>query len=151
MNNWVLRRAVEDDAAELTRVFIGTRTACFYFFEITYDFAILKSLFEDRWIAEMETWVVEVDNAIAGYCSVEGNELNALYVLPQWHGEGVAPMLLNHAKTLSPEEVWLWVFQKNFQAIRFYKKHGFVLDHETDGSSNMEKEPDARYVWRRPQ
>ena len=39
------------------------------------------------------------------------------------------------------------MFQKNDGARRFYERHGFRLVELTDGGSNMEKEPDARYEW----
>jgi len=43
--------------------------------------------------------------------------------------------------------VRLWVFQKNLDARRFYERHEFRLERLTDGSSNMEREPDALYAW----
>lgn len=143
-----LRLAKVSDAAELTRLFIATRTECFTFFEISYPFEFLKSLFEIKWIPGDGLWVAEVEGKIAGYMRLESTEFDALYVLPRWHGQGVGTALLDLAKSKSPGELWLWVFQKNLQARRFYERHGFHLDHETDGQENMEKEPDARYVWR---
>jgi hypothetical protein len=42
----------------------------------------------------------------------------------------------------------LWVFQKNIGARRFYEHHSFRLEKMTDGSRNMEREPDALYAWK---
>ena len=55
--------------------------------------------------------------------------------------------MLEHAKTVSPERLELWVFQKNDGARRFYERHGFRLVRLTDGADNMEREPDALYAW----
>jgi len=51
-------------------------------------------------------------------------------------------------KGLQGDEVRLWVFQQNRSARSFYERHGFVSEFETDGLGNMEKAPDARYLWR---
>ena len=60
---------------------------------------------------------------------------------------GVGSSLLGRAKELRPQGLYLWVFQKNTGAIRFYERHGFRLVKLTDGAENMEREPDARYEW----
>jgi hypothetical protein len=39
------------------------------------------------------------------------------------------------------------VFQKNVGARRFDERNDFRLEKMTDGSSNMERELDALYVW----
>ena len=140
-----LRRATEDDAATLTRIFIVARTQCWDFFEITYPFDILKEVLGQQ---TPHVWLAEVGGRAAGFATIEGNELDRLFVYPEFHGKGVALALLEKAKELSPTELWLWVFQKNLQAIRFYEKNGFESVYLTDGNENMEKEPDARYVWR---
>jgi ribosomal protein S18 acetylase RimI-like enzyme len=58
-------------------------------------------------------------------------ELSKLYVLPEWHGAGVASSLLDTAistATVSAARcLWLGVNQKNERAQRFYAKHGFVI------------------------
>jgi ribosomal protein S18 acetylase RimI-like enzyme len=56
-------------------------------------------------------------------------------------------VLLDHAKALRPNGLQLWVFQRNAGARRFYERHGFRLVKLTDGSANMEREPDALYAW----
>ena len=47
-----------------------------------------------------------------------------------------------------PDGFSLWTFQKNEGARRFYERHGFDAVELTDGSGNMEREPDVRYAWR---
>jgi ribosomal protein S18 acetylase RimI-like enzyme len=65
---------------------------------------------------------------------------------PQNRGVGTA--LLDHMKSLRPERLELWVFQKNDGARRFYERNGFQLVRLTKGAENMEQEPDALYEWR---
>jgi RimJ/RimL family protein N-acetyltransferase len=55
---------------------------------------------------------------------------------------------MDHAKSVRPERLELWVFQRNEGARRFYERHGFRLLKLTDGTGNMEQEPDALYEWR---
>ena len=66
---------------------------------------------------------------------------------PADQSRGVGSSLLDQAKALRPQQIYLWVFQKNTGAIRFYERHGFHLVKLTDGAENMEREPDALYEW----
>ena len=56
-------------------------------------------------------------------------ELSKMYVLPEHHGAGVAPALMERALTIAQgwaaRCVWLGVNQKNTRAQRFYAKSGF--------------------------
>jgi len=45
--------------------------------------------------------------------------------------------------------LYLWTFQRNAPARRFYESRGFVMAEETDGAGNEAKEPDAPYLWTR--
>lgn len=57
-------------------------------------------------------------------------ELQQIYVLPAWHGRGVAARLMQWALAAATElhapEVYLTVFDHNERAKRFYRRHGFV-------------------------
>ena len=72
--------------------------------------------------------------------------LEKLYVEPAEQNRGIGSALLDKAKELRPDELYLWVFQKN-PARRLYERHGFELVKLTDGADNMEREPDALYRW----
>jgi GNAT superfamily N-acetyltransferase len=85
---------------------------------------------------------------IVAYAATAPGWLEHLYVLPQWHGQGIGTQLVDHARA-AQDELRLWVFQKNAKARAFYERHGFTLESLHDGSGNFEREPDALYCWRR--
>jgi ribosomal protein S18 acetylase RimI-like enzyme len=94
-----------------------------------------------------EVWVAE-DGEVVGFIGLNDDELSHIYVDPDLQSRGIGSALLDQAKSLRPERIQLWVFQKNDGARRFYERHGFELVRLTDGAGNMEKEPDALYEWR---
>jgi len=81
------------------------------------------------------------DGAIVGFCKLgpvvfpgawpeSAIELHQLYVLGPWHGEGVAPVLmdwaLGTARARDASEMILSVYVDNHRARRFYERYGFV-------------------------
>ncbi len=82
-----------------------------------------------------------------GFAGLSKGWLDHLYVDPDSQSRGFGSMLLEHVKRLQPHGMRLWVFHKNIRARRFYKHHQFRLERLTDGSSTMEREPDALYSW----
>ena len=58
-------------------------------------------------------------------------ELSKMYVLPDFHGGGLAAALMEHALAAIADWhvgcVWLGVNQENVRAQRFYTKHGFRI------------------------
>jgi ribosomal protein S18 acetylase RimI-like enzyme len=56
-------------------------------------------------------------------------EIERIYVLQQYHGEGIGQLLLDAAIKRAEEEkvqsIWLGVWEHNPRAIRFYQKNGF--------------------------
>ncbi|MYQ33329.1 GNAT family N-acetyltransferase [Streptomyces sp. SID4956] len=105
------------------------------------------------WIREVvvpgqETWVATVDGSVVAMMTLDGDDLDQLYIHPAWQGRGIGGRLVDMAKGRSPSGLTLWTFQVNEPARRFYERHGFVAEEWTDGSRNEEREPDVRYVWR---
>ena len=106
------------------------------------------------WVATVvlpnqDAWVAEVDGQVVGYVTLQGAELNDLYIQPGYQGQGIGTALLAKAMELSPGELSLWAFQRNEGARRFYERHGFVVVELTNGAGNEEREPDVRYRWSR--
>ena len=75
---------------------------------------------------------------------VDRSTLRSAVIARPRHRHRVAYVCAEQISCLS-----LWTFQRNAAARRFYERRGFTLVEETDGSRNMEKEPDALYAGRR--
>ncbi len=62
-------------------------------------------------------------------------ELKRIYVLKEFHGQGIAQQLmdliLDFAKEKKYEVVWLGVWEHNLRAQKFYEKYGFKLSGYT--------------------
>jgi GNAT superfamily N-acetyltransferase len=140
----VIRRASPADAGAISGVFVAARDEMTYLPRIDDETRPkLGGWFLDRW----PTWVAEMDGRIVGFVCLDGVGVAQLYVAPDAQNRGIGTALLEQAKSESPDRLELWVFQANDGARRFYERHGFRLDELTDGSNNMERQPDARYVW----
>ncbi|RKR83488.1 hypothetical protein BDD43_3697 [Mucilaginibacter gracilis] len=58
-----------------------------------------------------------------------GFEIERIYILAKHQGKGFGEQLINYAIATAKREaykyIWLGVFEKNVNAIRFYERHGF--------------------------
>jgi GNAT superfamily N-acetyltransferase len=144
-----IRPAREDEIAPLTRLFVRSRNEMEYLPRVPEEHI---GVIADRIGEHEEIWVAEEDGRLLGFIGIEHSTnlgapvLEKLYVEPTEQNRGVGSALLEKAKELRPDELYLWVFQKN-PARRLYERHGFELVELTDGSANMEHEPDALYRW----
>ena len=93
-------------------------------------------------------WVAEVEGEVVGFCVLKEGWLDHLYIAPKSQNLGIGTKLLDLAKKRSPAGLELWAFQGNHRARQFYLKNGFIEVEWTDGSSNEEKTPDVRLIWR---
>lgn len=84
---------------------------------------------------------------VAGFLAREGDYVSALYLAAPWRGQGFGARLLDDAKALSPGRLWLWTFQANEGARRFFARADFREVELTDGASNDERLPDIKMVW----
>ena len=104
-----------------------------------------RAYFRDRVFAECTVWGA-LDDALVGFIAFRPGWVDQLYVLPEWQGHGIGRALLHIAMTASAS-LRLWTFQRNAGARRFYERLGFTAIEHTDGSRNMEREPDVLYRW----
>lgn len=89
-----------------------------------------------------EFFFVYFDNEVAGYLKINSNdaqseemgeealEIERIYIKTKFQKHGLGKYLLNKAMEIAMErhkkEIWLGVWEKNENAIAFYKKLGFV-------------------------
>lgn len=69
------------------------------------------------------------DGVVRGMIRVNGDEIEKLYIEPQFQSMGIGAKLLEYAvDTLHAS--WLWALEYNERGIAFYRKHGFELTGE---------------------
>jgi putative acetyltransferase len=100
------------------------------------DFAARVDWWRERWRSELvpsaTIVIAETAGSLAGFVTVNAatGYLDQIVVAPGHWGAGIAEMLLDEAKRLSPSLLELHVNQDNARAIRFYRKHGFAVAGE---------------------
>ena len=106
-----------------------------------------RDFIRDVLLPNNEVWVAEGAEVLVGFVGFGDGSLRHLWVRTDNQSMGVGTALLKIAKEHCPEGLQLKVFQRNSGARRLYERNGFSLVELTDGSSNEEHEPEARYVW----
>ena len=91
------------------------------------------------------SFVADHDGVVVGFATVEGERLEALYVLPGAQGGGAGAALLAAAVEAGARS--LWVYAGNDGARRFYERHGWVAEPETEttGEHWRPRRPGLRY------
>ena len=54
----------------------------------------------ERKLRELEIWIAELDDAMAGWGAIRGDFLEGLYTAPEYAGQGVGAELLNRLEAL---------------------------------------------------
>lgn len=108
------------------------------FFDEAYNHDVLKRELDHD---ESETYLAYVDDVLAGYLKINWGdaqterklenafEVQRIYVLKEYHGQGVGKALLEKALRIAESGnfswAWLGVWEKNYKAQHFYTQYGF--------------------------
>jgi diamine N-acetyltransferase len=113
----------------------GSVTALSHIFpQDTHPFPVAKV--RQRWTEELagdaQCFVIKTqDRAIRGFAAIRGSEFLHFGTAVATWGSGLAGQahdeVLNHLRKQGQPQAWLWVFDKNDRARRFYGKRGWVL------------------------
>ncbi|MEO1491029.1 MAG: GNAT family N-acetyltransferase [Pseudomonadota bacterium] len=94
-----------------------------------------------------ETWVAEAEGKPVGFIAVvQGANVPALYVHPEWQARGIGRALM-HAAMQGRASLTLRCFQQNAIACRFYEALGFRDVARDAVGNNDEGLPDITYHW----
>lgn len=107
-----------------------------------------REFFKNVVAVENQLWVYELNNKPVAYLGINGEFIDRLYVHPDYHRRGIGQALLDHARTLSPNHLWLYTHQANYHARAFYEKNKFIAE-KFGMSPPPESEPDVEYHWRK--
>jgi GNAT superfamily N-acetyltransferase len=156
MSSVTLRQAREDDAAAVAKIWYdGWRDG--HLGHVPDDLVAVRTeeSFQSRAADRVgDTVVAVVDDAVAGFAMVVGDEVEQVYVSEQHRGRGVAGILLAEAERLvavsGNERAWLAVVDGNVRARRFYERNGWtdegVFDYPAASAARPIPVPAHRYV-----
>jgi len=91
--------------------------------------------------------VALADGRVVGFIAAKRDSISQLYLHVDYQGRGLGTHLLDWAKARSGGSLWLYTFENNTGAQRFYESHGFVVTQR--GFEPEWKLRDLRYEWRR--
>lgn len=94
---------------------------------------------KEKYIPMGEIYVYLEENEIKGFISIIEEYIGALFVDINCQGKGIGTELVKHTKAIY-EHLTLSVYKKNDQAVRFYKKVGFVVKSEQMNEETNELE-----------
>jgi len=90
------------------------------------------------YLPNADTWVVDVDNNVAGFIALIGNEIGAIFLQPELHGKKLGKLMMDKAQELQGE-LEVEVFEKNVIGRKFYSRYGFEMIKEESHKTNGEK------------
>jgi GNAT superfamily N-acetyltransferase len=105
-----------------------------------------RDYFQDHVLREDEVWVFEEEGSVRAFMAMRGDFIDHLYVHPDSWRRGIGRQLLEFARVLSPEHLWLYTLQVNQGAMKFYERNGFTATR-FGVSPPPEDEPDVEYHW----
>ena len=114
--------------------------------EIAHPFLTDEFLAEENdnirniYMPKADTWVYEEGERIVGFIALLGNEVGAIFVLPDMQGRGIGRALMDLARE-QHDTLELDVFKANPIGRGFYQRYGFVqIDehvHEESGQPSL--------------
>lgn len=79
--------------------------------------------------ANLKNSFVYDDGVVKGVIRISGEEIEKLFIEPQFQNQGIGAKLLEFAVT-ERHASYLWVLEYNKRGIEFYKRNGFELTGE---------------------
>ena len=126
-----IRKAAPKDISRIAEILVFVKRIKYrpIFRNDEYSFGELQVLSVAEKYSEpavLDNILVYDDGFVKGLIRIEKNEIVELYVDYFFQGQGVGSRLIEYAKENYPVE-FLWVIEKNTDAVRFYEAHGFHL------------------------
>ncbi|EDX83051.1 acetyltransferase, GNAT family [Synechococcus sp. PCC 7335] len=98
----------------------------------TEAFLSLAATAEEEELFAGEVWVTCDDHFILGFVAFADNEVNWLYVSPDYYRQGIGRLLLRHAINRCGKTVGTSVLSDNNAALQLYLSEGFqIVETET--------------------
>ena len=121
-----IRRALPDDSDILFEIWWQSARAT-HDFVSDRDLRKLAPQVRALGLANLDTWVLcAEDMAPVGFLVMNGSEIDALFIAPEWIGRGGGSLLVRHAQSLHGR-LTVEVNEQNEAGLAFYLARGFSI------------------------
>jgi putative acetyltransferase len=125
-----IRRAAADDRDRLVDIWWRSALASHRFLSTSELEALLPEV-RDLNLETLQTWVLcAPDSEAVGFLVMNGREVDALFIAPQWVRRGGGTRLLRHARRIAGP-LTVEVNEQNIDAVEFYLARGFEIVRRT--------------------
>ncbi|OLF54291.1 N-acetyltransferase [Pseudomonas chlororaphis] len=131
----MIRTFEQRDMESILDIWLSASIQAHDFIDASYWQSHVEAM-RDVYIPASETYVLEDQSRLMGFCCLVGDQIAALFVDPGHQGKGLGKQLLEHAKKRR-DELTLAVYKENAPSLAFYRSQGFVVvkeqvDEQTD-------------------
>ncbi|MCS5711646.1 GNAT family N-acetyltransferase [Candidatus Berkiella aquae] len=151
MTKALLRYATTDDIHDIAKVYLRSRKELVAFAPLAHSDDNIHEWVRNTLLPNEQVIVAEKNVIIIGMMSLTSEDekkwIKQLYIHPDSVGQGVGTLMIKKAKSILGSPIYLYTFEKNIGAKRFYEKHGFLAIDFDDGSGNEEHCPAILYRW----
>ena len=138
----MVRKLRNADVNKVADIWLDTNMKAHYFIPTQYwksNFELVKEL-----LLQATVYIYEDNQEIQGFIGLNDEYIEGIFVSDEMQSQGIGKILLNYAKD-KRNKLLLNVYQKNTQAISFYKREGFGIQYSGLDESTGEK--DYVMVW----
>ena len=120
-----IRPSTAQDLPALFRIWEGAVRAT-HSFLAPEDIDFYAGQVRDQYLPSAVFWIaVGSDGGPKGFMGMTGAKIDALFVDPSCHGQGIGRALVDHAASLAGDDLAVDVNEQNTGACAFYEKLGF--------------------------
>ena len=138
----MIRALQEADIDRVIDIWLDTNVKAHYFIPAQYWKGNIDLV--EEMLPQAEVYVYEDGSQIEGFIGLSDEYIEGIFVREDMQSQGIGKLLLNFVKE-KKTKLYLNVYQKNTQAIRFYQREGFEI--QCEGLDEVTDEKDYVMVW----
>ena len=147
----ILRAATTADCERIADIYLASRKRYLPYAPLAHTDAEVRVWIKEQLVSAGNVTVLVEEGTVLGFMAISNDGsygwIDHLYLDPSAVGRGLGTLLLREATNTLGAPIRLYTFQRNENARRFYRRHGFREIGFSDGTLNEEKLPDVLLEW----
>ncbi len=124
----MIRKYQEIDIHDVLRIWLTASIKAHDFVDASFWESQIENM-RNIYIPASDVFVFEKNSKIVGFYAIHEDNLAALFVAPEFQGQGIGKQLLEHAKNRRLT-LTLLVYKENITSYQFYLSQGFEVMNE---------------------